>query len=132
MIVAYIDGSCEPANPGGTMGIGVWINDGEIAYCEKFKPKQSNTNNMAEYLALNKLLEICKDKHGETIVVNSDSLLLVNQMNGLNRINRGAYKELALACRRLLYVLRTTNNVVINWIPREQNTLADGLSKSLN
>lgn len=132
MITAYIDGSCSPANPGGVMGIGVAIYiDGVLtaSYNDSFPSRKNNTSNKAEYLAVKKLLTVLGKHRGETILVYSDSQLVVTQMNGKAKINRGLYKPTALECKELLIELRKNNNITFKWIPREKNSKADELSK---
>lgn len=131
MIIAYIDGSCAPANPGGVMGAGVVIsiNGVTTTYNETWPSRKNNTSNKAEYLALKKLLIILKDIKGELLIVNSDSQLITTQMSGKAKINRGIYKETALECRELLKELNKYNKIKFNWVSRDKNEWADALSK---
>jgi len=129
------DGSCEPRNPGGNLGIGAAIFEGgtylveQCSYTEKARP--SNTNNMAEYKAilwvLNKLLELGLEK--EEIVIQGDSMLVVQQLNGFYRIKKGAYVPYAEQAKEKL---KKFKNISIKWIKRENNTFADSLSKPKN
>jgi ribonuclease HI len=123
----YFDGACEPANPSGKIGAGVYITDGESEYTDSiFVPaKKENTNNIAEYLAFIRVLELMKNKSGDNIQIFGDSMLVVKQMNGEWQIKSGAYREYALKAIPLLNNLRKKNEVFIKWIPREQNEKAD-------
>jgi len=123
----YFDGACEPKNPGGKMGMGIYITDGtkEFASNTFVAAKPENTNNIAEYSAFIMILGLMKNKIGDKIEIFGDSMLVVNQMNGEWRLKKGAYMEYALKASPLLSELKRNNEVVIRWIPREQNEKAD-------
>jgi ribonuclease H / adenosylcobalamin/alpha-ribazole phosphatase len=129
--VCYFDGCCEPINPGGTMGLGIYIIEGFNEYkdSEVIQAKEENTNNVAEYLALIKLLKILKNKNGCKIEIYGDSKLVVMQMLGKWKIKKGSYKEQAIISKDLYNNLKLNNDLDIIWIPREDNTIADELSK---
>lgn len=147
MLEAYIDGACEPVNPGGTASYGVLIlrqglerygaGPGDVEpvvepVWEDYGivgsgPKMSN--NVSEYAALVKLLEwLDKNLLAEIIVVNSDSQMLVNQMSGKWKARSDKlyypYYQRALT---LMLIDEFSKGVKFKWIPREQN-LADELS----
>jgi ribonuclease HI len=123
----YFDGACEPKNPGGKIGAGVYITyDGKEYSDSIFKEANPiNTNNIAEYMAFIRVLELMKRKTDSIIEIYGDSMLVINQMNGEWQIKHGAYREYALKARPLLEELRKKNTVVISWIPRESNEKAD-------
>jgi ribonuclease HI len=123
----YFDGACEPKNPGGKIGAGIYITDGvkEFGSNTFVAAKPENTNNIAEYSAFIMILELMKNKTGDKIEIFGDSMLVVNQMNGEWQIKSGAYREYALKAKPLLEDLKKKNTVSISWIPREQNEKAD-------
>ena len=123
----YFDGACEPKNPGGKIGAGIYITDGEKEYFNNtFIPAlPENTNNIAEYTAFIMILECLKNKIDCKIEIFGDSMLVINQMNGEWQIKHGAYREYALKAKPLLEDLKKKNSVLIQWIPREQNEKAD-------
>jgi ribonuclease HI len=130
MYAAYFDGSTEPVNPGGSMGCGVAIRCGDEwveKIAEVYPAHPSNTNNVAEYLALNKLLDwfINNELTDAELIVRGDSQLVINQMFGSWRIKKGAYVEAAQQARKKL---RKFTKVRGEWIRRERNELADSLS----
>lgn len=132
MIKCYFDGCCEPKNPYGNMGIGsIIIKDNiEVWSHSNFIPQsQNNSNNVAEYLALEQILIWLKENEvpENTIFIFGDSQLVVNQMNGNWRIKQGLYKPHALRCKELISKLDKV--LVIRWIGREGNQVADDLSK---
>jgi len=77
------DGACEPFNPGGAMGLGWTIGgQGHHAYVPK---DYKNTNNVAEYLALDRLLDALLAMEGiESVVVSGNNDLVINQLSGEN------------------------------------------------
>lgn len=80
------------------------------------------TNNVAEYTALIIGLEEAIERGVDDLDVRLDSLLVVQQMNGLWKIKHPGIRPLALRAGELLarFPKRTVEHV-----PREQNTLAD-------
>jgi len=82
------------------------------------------TNNVAEYAALVRALERAATLGGDELEINSDSELLVKQMNGQYRVKhpdlRSLYNEARELCRRF-------KRVSIRHIPREENSRADRL-----
>ena len=91
-IVVYVDGLCEPVNPGGTATYGYTVRN-ETDVVRRFGvvghgPRMSN--NVAEYAALCEALNFLVSKKLITIPteVRSDSRLLVNQMNGHWKVSK--------------------------------------------
>lgn len=137
-IVAYFDGACEPRNPGGNMGIGSTIrNQGqELFQYSVFVPaKPSNSNNVAEYMAFEAILDfiISNSKRfvTRTIAIYGDSKLVIEQMFGSWQMRGGFYVPFAKRCIEKLQLIHSKHNMTINgiWIRREQNGYADELSK---
>lgn len=130
MITVYIDGLCEPVNPGGTAAYGFVIEkDGNILV-EKGEiigsgPKMSN--NVAEYSALVEAMKwlIEKGLNNEKVVIMADSQLVVNQMTKLWRVKGGLYVEKHYEARKLGKMF---TDIEFEWIPRELNK-ADALAR---
>ncbi len=135
MIVGYFDGACEPTNPGGTMAFGaVVLRDGEQVWQSSGiavdPPFGTTTNNLAEYTALVQLLGYFIDEKltDQDIEVRGDSQLVINQMFGTWDINEDKpYAHGARAARRLLSEFA---NIRGTWVPRDQNKLADALTRA--
>lgn len=132
----YFDGSCRPFNPGGVMGIGGYITDenGEwvFSFSEWFEARKENSTNKAEVIACYKALSFLYDKykdnlHNIDIKIYGDSKLVCSKMNKKNQIFSGLYSKQA----EDLYFLSKNSfrKVEFIWIPREENTMADELSK---
>lgn len=123
----YFDGACEPRNPGGKIGAGIYITDNEKDFTDSIFREASpkNTNNIAEYLAFIRVLELMKNKIDDIIEIFGDSQLVIRQMNAEWQIKNGAYKEYALKAISMLDDLKKKNKVTLTWIPREENEKAD-------
>lgn len=140
MIKAWIDGACEPVNPGGVAAYGVAIvgpNDRTESLSGIVGSGEGMSNNVAEYSALIALLEWYKkivNGSGErpSIEVFADSQLVVNQMKKDLpwKIHPGKlYSSYAYKAKGIILDLIIIDLITFTWIPREQNWLADELSK---
>lgn len=132
MIKCYLDGCCEPKNPYGNMGMGAIIlkdNMPVFKHSSHIPESKENSNNVAEYLALEQLLIWLKENKVEEkiIFIYGDSKLVINQMNGMWKMKQGLYLQAARRCKTL--AAQTGKVLDFKWIPREGNTLADDLSK---
>jgi len=130
---AYFDGACEPINPNGTAAYGVVVfKDNRIVWLssETYYPtlNQTTTNNMAEYAGFLKLLQFFSDQkmRNESIEILGDSKLVINQMFNGWSISSGSYLPLANKSKELLKIFP---HVLGRWIPKEENTIADKLSR---
>ncbi len=128
--IIYTDGASF--NNPGPAGAGIAIYKDDALFKEYALPLGIMTNNQAEYsallLALKKMKLLLGVKHLKSaqIEVRSDSQLLVNQLNH-------KYKVLDEKVQKLFFevwnLLIDFGNVTFIAIPREQNTVADKLSK---
>lgn len=121
----YVDGASS-GNPGNS-GAGVVIfdeNGAEVFRDSIFLGKM--TNNMAEYEALVRALEKVREYDIQEIVVYTDSLLMANQVNGTYKINNNTLRQYAIKIKSLIC---NFNRFTIQYIPREQNRIADKLAK---
>lgn len=133
-IEAYFDGACEPKNPGGNMGMGalVLINEIPVLQYSGFSPVNVlNSNNVAEYMALDKVLEylLVNGITKEHVFIYGDSKLVVMQMQGTWKMKGGLYTMAATECKNKLRMF-APGVVHIQWIPRDKNERADKLSKA--
>jgi ribonuclease HI len=121
----YTDG-CSKGNPG-PAGIGVVIyKEGEREPVFKVSDEIGiKTNNQAEYKALIRALEYAVLLKAEDVEVNSDSELMVKQMNGNYRVKNAGIKPLYAEARRLAGLIKKFS---IRYIPRENNRGADKLA----
>jgi len=129
---AWIDGICEPVNPGGTAGYGLVVkrkHETVFRIAQAVGSGKGMSNNVAEYCGLIALLEWCKAQSVlQTVNVYSDSKLVVNQMRGVWRAKKGLYYPYYQQAISLLQELGH-NQFHFVWIPREDNEEADELSR---
>lgn len=130
-IDCFVDGACEPRNPGGTGSWGAYaVSDGVVVIeeCGVIGDGPTISNNVAEYAALFEALKLIKEKFGTTpdITVFSDSQLVIKQMNREWPVRQGLYVEMA---QKALHFATQFPMITYVWIPRDRNTFADALSK---
>jgi ribonuclease HI len=122
---AFTDGASR-GNPG-EAGIGIVVRDeksdtifslhGYIGVC---------TNNVAEYTAMETLLERARLLECARMIIHSDSELMVRQLNGQYRVKDRGLKPHHARAVRLMKSLPFTCSVT--HIPREENREADRLA----
>jgi ribonuclease HI len=88
----YTDGASR-GNPGDAAFAFIFVNNDKIIYSESGNIGET-TNNVAEYTALIKALEKAKEYKDWKIEVYSDSLLLINQINGKWKVKKEHIKRL--------------------------------------
>src|ERR1041384_3358310 len=123
------DGACEPFNPGGAMGLGWTIGD---TVGMAFVPEAGgNTNNVAEYLAMHKLLDYAvSESQLEKIEIAGDSQVVICQMTGEYAVKSGNLRSLHEEAMTKVRILdRRGCKVTFVWHRREHNERADAASK---
>jgi ribonuclease HI len=130
MISVWIDGLCQPKNPGGVGTWGVLVSVGVTGQTFQLSgvvgEGEGMTNNVAEYEALLQALDfVHRYRHMDDIIIYSDSTLLVSQMNGEAKAVRGFYLKKYLRAKN---IVRDFPHIKFSWIPREQNDDADRLT----
>jgi len=117
----YADGGAR-GNPGPAGSGAVLLDDEGRVIAELRRSLGHATNNVAEYTGLIIGLEEALRRGIDELDVRMDSLLVVQQMNGLWKIKHPGLKPLALRAGELLarFPRRT-----ITHVPRELNSLAD-------
>ena len=120
--ILYIDGACR-GNPG-PGAIGIVIQDGnnrlQISKCVG-----DTTNNQAEYQALITAIEEALKMGARHLDIRTDSELLARQIQKTYRVKNAKLKPLYEKANQLL---RRVDSYTITHIPREKNTIADGLA----
>lgn len=120
-LLIYTDGGV--INNPGKSAIGVIIGNREYG-----KSLGISTNNIAEYQAVIFALQKVKQLYSKEqlkdikIIVNSDSQLMVNQINGKYKVVNEGLKSLFF---ELWNLKLDFPNIKFNFIPREQNERAD-------
>jgi len=123
-LVAYVDGSSH-GNPGPS-GIGVIVEDpgGNQTRIAKWIGWQDN--NVAEYVALMEALQCALARKARSLVVYSDSDVVVRQMSGEYACRSPRLYSLHWICRKLARSLQ----LVVTRIPREHNGEANRLANT--
>jgi ribonuclease HI len=134
ILKVFTDGGSK-GNPGpAAIGIVAYADTAEF-----FRYREDigiGTNNVAEYSAVIKALEIVKEKvTRDSLLVTrleffADSELVVKQLNGLYKIKNDAIREFIFKIRSLEGDLKIP--VSYTHIPREKNKVADGLVNNVN
>lgn len=121
---AHIDGAAR-GNPG-PAGAGVYIEaEGDRPAEELFASLGETTNNVAEYRALLIALHRAEELRADTVEILSDSLLLVQQLNGLFKVKaRHLVPLVSDALRRA----KSFRRFSIRHVRREENRQADRLA----
>jgi ribonuclease HI len=132
--LAWFDGACEPVNPGGTASFGVVIKgeDGTVLFRDHgvVGKGKAMSNNVAEYAGVLRILKYLSSRPPGRVTIHGDSNLVINQLNGLWRINKGLCLSIATETKALLADLHGLGwQISFCWIPREQNDECDALSK---
>lgn len=133
----FFDGSCEPWNPGGIASYGfvlqksaAVVQEGKGLASEPGSPM--STNNVAEYSAMIEGIKAAGERlaAGDSLEVLGDSQLAVRQVNGEYRVNAPHLIGYHAKAAKAVWDLRAKGHpVAVRWIPREQNSHADRLSK---
>ena len=122
----YIDGASK-GNPG-KAGYGFLIYDEKKNLVEKSGGFLGiTTNNVAEYFALIFSLISAIKYNPESIIVYSDSQLMVKQINGEYKVKQEWIKRLYAVSKSLIGNFK---KISIVYIPREENKEADNLANS--
>lgn len=130
----YFDGLTEPKNPGGAMAWG-WLilRDGAetVSGSDALPAKPSNTNNIAEWLALGFGLRAVSDLLAASkcggLLIRGDSNLVINQLAGRWNCKAEHLKKYLNRCREIVGGFDFL--VTYEWIPRDENAEADALSQ---
>jgi ribonuclease HI len=127
----HFDGACQPPKGPGVATFGFTV-EGEGLDFEDCglatRPfSEHSTNNVAEYVAAIRAFEWLREQGFRgTVIASGDSQLVIRQMRGEYRVLTKHLQAYHAWLSRLAGEFR---GVEWRWIPREQNTRADALSK---
>jgi ribonuclease HI len=122
-VIIYTDGGSR-GNPGPSASGYVIMNEQEQIIHEGGMYLGITTNNQAEYQAVRLALEKAFEMGVSSIDFRLDSLLVVNQMNGLYSVKN---RELWPIHERIKVLIASFNKVRFGHVKREFNQLADGM-----
>ncbi|KMJ49461.1 bifunctional RNase H/acid phosphatase [Rhodococcoides fascians] len=124
-VVVEADGGSR-GNPGPAgYGAVVFSADRSEVLAERREALGIATNNVAEYRGLIAALTAAADVGAREVDVRMDSKLVVEQMSGRWKVK---HPDMIPLNRRAAELVRTFDHVTFQWIPREQNSHADGLA----
>ena len=128
-LIVYSDGGSR-GNPGPSAASFVVLNTAEEVIDQGGQYLGLTTNNQAEYHGVRLGLERAIELGAHTVDFRSDSMLVVNQMNGIYTIKN---RELWPIYERIQELIGHFDKVTFTHVRREFNALADGLvNKTLN
>ncbi|MHC4737437.1 MAG: phosphoribosylglycinamide formyltransferase [Planctomycetota bacterium] len=128
-ITVYTDGGSR-GNPGPSAAGFVLKDEDKNQLCAKALFLGENTNNVAEYTAVCKALEVAKKLGTKKVTVFSDSELLVRQVNGGYKVKSEKLRPLF---RQTIDLLAEFETWKVKHVTREKNKEADKLvNQALN
>ena len=120
----FVDGASR-GNPGPS-AVGIVIQDDAQNTLREIKEYiGENTNNVAEYQAVIRAVKELKKLNITNAIINIDSELIVNQLNGNYRVKNQVLFDLMKTVRELIKDFSIIN---FNQIAREKNKAADKLA----
>ena len=125
-ILIYSDGGSR-GNPGPSAAGFVMLNNDNVID-QGGEYIGITTNNQAEYHGVRLGLERALERGIKTLEFRIDSMLVVNQLNGLYKIKN---RELWPINERIQSLVAQFNNVKFHHVPRELNKMADALVNKL-
>jgi len=119
----YFDGGSR-GNPGNGGG-GAVIYKNNIEYLSVAKNQGFCTNNFAEYNGLVCGIKLASDAGIANITVYGDSLLVINQVNGIWKCKALTLKPILID---IVKTIKLFNRITLHHVPRKQNKRADELA----
>lgn len=131
MLKVFTDGSCNnTGTKDSSMGLGIVVYYDGVLVDSVAMFGGFGTSNIAEWLAFTEASKIVKKRakhfNCKDADFHLDSQLIVNQFN--RKVKNNKFNKYADAIRNNLEGL----NFEVSWIPREENKVADKLSKTGN
>ncbi len=132
LVQVHFDGACQPPRGGGVATYGFTVDGPGFEHAEgglavaPWSP--TATNNVAEYVAAIRALEwLVAHQYAGRVLLLGDSQLVVRQMSGEYEVRA---EHLKAYHRHLQQLMSRFPEVLVRWVPREENQRADALSKS--
>ena len=125
-LIVFCDGAAR-GNPG-PAGIGVMVVDEDgRTVAELAQGIGPATNNVAEYRAAIAGLRLAGERGARTVLLRSDSRLLIEQLSGRFRVKNPTLRRLHEEARALI---KGFDEVTLEHVPRELNADADRLANA--
>lgn len=123
-VIIFTDGASR-GNPGpASIGVHIISEGGEILG-QIAEYIGTETNNVAEYTALVRALEVVRPHGVREITVRADSELMIRQLKGEYRVKAENLRPLFMRCMQLSQSFERVN---FEHVRREANKVADGLA----
>ena len=124
-VLIHTDGASR-GNPGHASA-GLTVHNKTLTLClyEEAFFLGTKTCNFAEYSAVLRALQLCADNKVHTLILKSDSQLLVRQLSGMYKVKSPNIKELYQECKKWESKIPT---VRFQHVRREHNKRADELA----
>lgn len=123
-VIIHTDGASR-GNPG-KASIGIFVSDDDYqSIYEEGSYIGETTNNVAEYKAVLRAVELTVQNKVESLSLRTDSQLVVKQIQGLYKIKSEHLKPIFLKCREKI---KEIPDFKILYVPREDNKQADSLA----
>ena len=131
-VTIWTDASIQPRNPGGHLTWAFWAAqpDGKVLW-ESYGTVGRGagmTNNYGEYVAVLKALRWAYGEGYRTVFLRTDSQLVFKQVTGQWSLKPDGRKQFGEIFDRILLGCEKMT-VTFQWLPREENTRADELSR---
>jgi formyltetrahydrofolate-dependent phosphoribosylglycinamide formyltransferase len=122
-IIIYTDGGSR-GNPGPAAAAFILTGENGKRIAAQASFLGNATNNFAEYTAIINALQAAADAGAKSVAVNSDSELIVRQINGQYKVKTDSIRPLF---RQAMELLAGFDGWTVQYIPREKNSRADDL-----
>ena len=124
LLQVYVDASTRHPR---VTGLGVVIRDAQQRLIGwHARTARGMTNNEGEYEAMIFALEVLMPVAPAALTVYSDSRIMIDQMNGAARVHSPGLRA---QHRRATALLKRLPRVVLAYVPREWNVLADAMAE---
>lgn len=125
MMTLYCDGGTTGSNPGTSVYWSVgWDVEGCCDVVVRERSTQYKTNNAAEYLAVLSALQFGYQHRdwNKNIIINSDSQLIVNQINGSWKCKDESLKVLLEKTKSIMTKMKSIEfKITVQWVSRKEN-----------
>ena len=131
LVEGWFDGAVEPKNPGGHGAYGALVKvESEVVYAhgDYIGVGPTISNNVAEFSGFIDALRHALEYPGP-IIVRGDSKLVLFTLTGQYKVHGGLYVPFFEKARALYQPHR--ERIQLEWIPREENSECDKLSKGV-
>jgi len=124
----YCDGATKKSNPSDVTGIGIacYTDNPRSLVFSHHQRFGRGTNNTSEYQSLITGLQMCLQKGIDSVWVCMDSQLVIKQCKKEWEVKSPDLKPFY---DRVMILIKQFKSVSFYWVPREENKMADQLSK---